>query len=510
MKIKFPRKQENRDKMKNTKLLLISLALIFLISLVSFASAASVITNIFYDSTTERNATIPYGEQIGLIISADSIFEDNMTLSVDLLDSNGDFIRNLLSVFTTSDSYSNYIILGPTLYNSTGDYKIISTITAASGQTDTDELTLSVNAPATGNNAPVIISIPVTQVNESQVYVYQVTATDADNDALTYTLTQNPSWLSINSGTGLISGTAPSVDSNTDFAVTVQVSDGEDTATQFYVITVLNVISPPINNAPVTTSTPITSVNESTAYSYQVTATDADGDSLIYFLTQAPGWLTIDSNGLVSGTAPSVNANTDFPIIILVSDGQASATQSYVLTVIDISAGNNAPIITSTPITSVDENAQYSYQVTATDADGDTLTYSFSGPSWLSINANTGLVSGTAPSVSSDAQFTITITVSDGTDSATQTYTLTVNDVSGTGGTGGKKGGGGVKIIPANDFENQKYLDQFGPINAAEEETKTPEQKSSFLKALLILIWIVVFLLLIALAVLLVRRIRRK
>src|SRR3989344_7800691 len=146
MKIKFPRKQENRDKMKNTKLLLISLALIFLISLVSFASAASVITNIFYDSTTERNATIPYGEQIGLIISADSIFEDNMTLSVDLLDSNGDFIRNLLSVFTTSDSYSNYIILGPTLYNSTGDYKIISTITAASGQTDTDELTLSVNA----------------------------------------------------------------------------------------------------------------------------------------------------------------------------------------------------------------------------------------------------------------------------------------------------------------------------------------------------------------------------
>ena len=73
-----------------------------------------------------------------------------------------------------------------------------------------------------------------------------------------------------------------------------------------------------------------------------------------------------------------------------------------------------------------------------------------------------------------------------------------------------KKGGAGTRIIPGNDFDEQQYLNQFAPITAAEEEPPAAEKPVSALKILLIIFWIIVFVLLIALAVLLVRRIRGK
>ena len=41
---------------------------------------------------------------------------------------------------------------------------------------------------------------------------------------------------------------------------------------------------------------------------------------------------------------------------------------------------NDAPTITSTPVTAATEDAAYSYDVNATDPDGDTLTYSLTRP----------------------------------------------------------------------------------------------------------------------------------
>lgn len=90
---------------------------------------------------------------------------------------------------------------------------------------------------------------------------------------------------------------------------------------------------------------------------------------------------------------------------------------------------NNAPVITSTPITTIDENASYNYQVTATDIDtNNTLTYSLTqNPAgWISINSSMGLVEGMTPLVDNDTNYTISIKVSDGVDFDTQTYNLTV------------------------------------------------------------------------------------
>jgi len=67
--------------------------------------------------------------------------------------------------------------------------------------------------------------------------------------------------------------------------------------------------------------------------------------------------------------------------------------------IIDLSAvvpPNSMPVVTSTPTLILEENAAYSYTLTATDIDGDSLTYSGDTvPAWLNFNTNTAVLSGT-------------------------------------------------------------------------------------------------------------------
>ena len=78
-------------------------------------------------------------------------------------------------------------------------------------------------------------------------------------------------------------------------------------------------------------------------------------------------------------------------------------------------AGNQAPTISGTPLTSVMQGAPYSFTPTASDANGDTLTFSILGkPPWATFNTANGKLSGT-PGSGDVANYTnIRISVSDG------------------------------------------------------------------------------------------------
>lgn len=488
----------------NKKLLLIPAMLVFLAVLVS---ASSVQTALFYESTNSNTLQIMNGQNVGITVDANSILESNIYLKVDLLDSAGNHLSNLLEAYTTDSSYSNHFFFGQGTYFNPGNYIIQSTVIGASRQTATARLYLQVLSVIPPNQVPVITSTPVTQINATQTYSYQVIATDADGDPLAYTFTQAPTWLSMNS-TGFVSGVAPNVTSDYQYLVTVQVSDGKSFVTQTYPLVVKsgNTSNPPVNSPPTITSSPVTQVNESSSYNYQVNAVDPDGDSLTYSLAQNPTWLSINpSTGLISGTAPNVTQNTNYFITVAVSDGvNALVSQTYVLTVLNIPVipptNNTAPVITSTPITQVNETQAYSYQVTATDADNDTLSYSFSGPSWLSMNPSIGLLSGTAPSVSSDTNYLVAVSVSDGINTpVTQTYLLTVVNVPiiiPPNPTGGSAGGAGTRAgnvaKPDLSFETQQYFNQFAPKSVvAEEQGPTTQQGSSFLGIILIILGII-------------------
>ncbi len=124
--------------------------------------------------------------------------------------------------------------------NIVGTYTLTLIGRDSTGSTDCYHLTLKVTSAPTENHAPDITSTPVTQVNEGTHYSYDVDATDEDGDDLTYSLTEKPEWLSINSDTGLISGTSPYIDADTSFTVQVRVSDGSYFDIQTYSLKVKN------------------------------------------------------------------------------------------------------------------------------------------------------------------------------------------------------------------------------------------------------------------------------
>jgi hypothetical protein len=89
----------------------------------------------------------------------------------------------------------------------------------------------------------------------------------------------------------------------------------------------------PTNQTPIITSTPITTATVGQAYSYDVEATDPDGDTLTYFLVSSPTGMTINFlTGLIVWT-PTISGN--YNVIVSVSDGALFDTQSFTITVAD-------------------------------------------------------------------------------------------------------------------------------------------------------------------------------
>jgi hypothetical protein len=83
---------------------------------------------------------------------------------------------------------------------------------------------------------------------------------------------------------------------------------------------------------------------------------------------------------------------------------------------------NGAPTISGTPATQVLQGSQYSFTPTASDPNGDTLTFSIQGmPSWASFTPSTGRLQGTPGAGDVGSYTNIRIAVSDGTTTANLT-----------------------------------------------------------------------------------------
>ncbi|THJ10924.1 MAG: copper oxidase [Nitrospira sp. CG24C] len=236
--------------------------------------------------------------------------------------------------------------------------------------------------------APVISSAPILAATVGAAYSYDVNATDANGDTLTYSLDTAPVDMGINAVTGQITWTPTSGQMGAN-QVTVRVADPKSLfATQSFTITVGQT-----SVAPAITSTPILTGKVGTAYRYDVDATDANGDTLTYRLVAPiPAGMTINqATGLISWT-PTVNGA--FPITVRVTDvGGLFAQQSFTVTV----ATNAAPVIDSRPSLTGKVGVPYNYTVHATDANGDAVTYRAGGgnPNNFSVHATTGVVTWT-------------------------------------------------------------------------------------------------------------------
>ena len=272
---------------------------LFMLSIFSIFLIGSVNAILVYGDWENglQNTQITQGQSISFNADFFSM-KPPMTLSIKIYDSSSHLIYSFENNKVVNDyAYYNSYTITEQIYEDTGNFEIVLTGSDIFPSSDTHTLYLKVNEVIEPNHPPVITSTPIYYVNEGQVYSYDVEASNADNDVLAYSLIDSPNWLSINSQTGLISGTAPMVNANTGFNVKVKVSDGKGgIAYQTYTLTVKNGCDP--NSPPIITSTPIYYVNEGNSYNYQVVASDADNDVLAYSLIDSPNWLSINSQRL--------------------------------------------------------------------------------------------------------------------------------------------------------------------------------------------------------------------
>ncbi|RME52192.1 hypothetical protein D6783_05570, partial [Candidatus Woesearchaeota archaeon] len=235
-----------------------------------------------------------------------------------------------------------------------------------------------------GPSAPVITTSPNTSALEDTPYFYDVNATDANNDPLTYNLTTAPSGMTINTSTGLISWT-PTQSQVGNHTVAIIVEDGTGlNDTQNYTLTVSNV-----NDDPVITTSPVTSATVNEPYVYDVNATDSDptNDTLTYALELAPSGMSINaSSGLIEWT-PSVGQEGAHNVSVNVSDGNGGVDrQNYTVTV---ASDTTPPGITNIANSSTNESATISWNTTE-DANA-TVFYGLS-PANLSLSASNATI----------------------------------------------------------------------------------------------------------------------
>jgi hypothetical protein len=194
------------------------------------------------------------------------------------------------------------------------------------------------------------------------------------------------------------------------------------------------------NRSPQITGVPATTAQVGTAYAFNPGASDADGDTLSFQISNRPAWASFDSvSGRLAGTPASNNIGTTSNIIISVSDGTAS--RSLAAFSIQVQAAptpppappvNLPPVISGTAPGSVNAGQAYNFQPSASDPNSDTLTFSISNkPAWATFSTSTGRLYGTPGAADAGSYTGIVIRVSDGTATvALATFSITVTQVS--------------------------------------------------------------------------------
>jgi RHS repeat-associated protein len=259
-----------------------------------------------------------------------------------------------------------------------------------------DSFTFKVN-DGQADSATATISITVMPVNDAPTAQSQTGSTpedvslsvtlsgsDVENSPLTFQIITSPAH-------GSLTGTAP----NLSYTPTANYS-GPDSFTyktgdgqlQSAVATVSITVNP-VDDAPVAANQTVTT-DEDVAANITLTAVDVEGDGLDFAV------LTQPAQGTLSGTPPNLiytpatNYNGSDNFTFRASDAWLDSAPATITLV--VRPVNDAPVATEQTIITL-EDAATNLLLTATDVDGDTLSFT------LVANPADGTLNGTAPAL---------------------------------------------------------------------------------------------------------------
>ncbi len=286
-----------------------------------------------------------------------------------------------------------------------------------------DAPTLDTIGPFSTGGAPIAFV-----VDEGQTLSFSVVGSDVDDVVgLTYThsvILDSVVDATTNATSGAFTFT-PTFDEAGEYTFEFSITDPDGAFdTEIVTITVNDV-----NRRPDFDSSPITVATEDALYTYDVDATDPDGDAVTFALAGTPpaGMVINSSTGVITWTPRNAQVGGNAVSVRATDEHGLSRTQAFTVTVANT---NDAPVFTSTAITTATEESPYSYTATTSDDDGDTVTLAATTlPSWLSFNASTGLLSGT-PDDPDVGSHTVVLRATDGNGGSTnQSFTVVVSAI---------------------------------------------------------------------------------
>jgi hypothetical protein len=186
------------------------------------------------------------------------------------------------------------------------------------------------------------------------------------------------------------------------------------------------------NSSPVIESDPVTTAKEGAVYTYDVEATDPNEDTLTYSLTISPTGMTINSTTGVITWTPTEGQVGENGVVVEVSDGSKSATQSFTITV-DETLLTSIVVLPSSMSLEIDSSGTIT-SVTAHYDNGTSASIALSACTYGSNNTDVTVANGVITvSSSCTAGTTATITVSYTEDGVTKSDTVNVTVPAGGG-----------------------------------------------------------------------------
>ncbi|MFH1701310.1 MAG: FlgD immunoglobulin-like domain containing protein [Candidatus Zixiibacteriota bacterium] len=298
----------------------------------------------------------------------------------------------------------------------------------------------SIPAIATAqNNPPVITPISDTTIIETTELVWKIESTDTDTGDV-INLWTSPSDLDpmfkgnaffVDSGNGMGSFTfSTGYDNDRDYPITFYAHDGTDQDSFNVTITVLD-----SNPSPILDPIPDTSVVEGDSLIFDVTATDPDGDLPSISAAYLPENAIFPTSHNGRGTfefAPDYTQAGEYDVWFYAYDPDNTDSAVVRITVID--AGNQTPSIEPIEPKTVVERTDLSFTVTTSDPDGTfpSITTSLPLPnnsSFIDNGDGTGLFSFTPDETqygTGSADTAVTFYASDGIEIVSETAVITV------------------------------------------------------------------------------------
>ena len=266
--------------------------------------------------------------------------------------------------------------------------------------------TIKITASSSGTK-PAITTTALPSGEAGKSYSASLTATGTT--PITWTAQNLPAGLAINSSTGAVTGT-PTAAGTYSTVITASNSYGTDSKTYTLTISAAGV-KPSIT----TDSLP----NGQAGKSYSATLS-ADGTAPITWTASGlPSGVSLNTSaGRLSGT-PS-RAGT-YRITITARNSYGTASKTFTVT---IAAAGVRPTISTSSLPDGKIDAEYSQTLTASGT--APLTWAVTSgtlPAGLSINASTGVISGTP---TESGTFTFTVTASNEYGTASKSYTLNI------------------------------------------------------------------------------------